>query len=203
MTPPTNIPLCLFPSAHWFALCAKHPGINPQETYLKQTYRNRFDILGVNGRLSLTVPVEGQKGLKTPMKDIRITGTSWRKQHLATLRSSYGRAAYFDHYFERIEQCFLHTETFLFDLNLRALDTLQLCGIAMDVQIADEPWAYAPGDSSYLWEPAHSWPKLPSYPQVFSDRHPFSSGLSILDVIMNKGPLADSYIQQVINTPVE
>ena len=120
-----TIPLCLFPSAHWLALTSPKAIVNANEIYVKQTYRNRYDILGVNGRLSLTVPVEGQKGEKTAFKDIRLAGGGWRKQHVSTLRSAYGRAAYFEHYFDALEACLLKQETFLLDLNLRALAWIQ------------------------------------------------------------------------------
>jgi hypothetical protein len=198
-----SIPLCLFPSAHWFALCKLNPVINPNEIYLKQTYRNRYDILGVNGKLSLTIPVEGQKGIKTPMKDIRITGDSWRKQHAATLRSAYGRAAYFEHYFETLEKVLLHPSSFLVDLNFEALHWAASCKLELNITNIDKPWSYAEGDYTYLWEPRSTWPEAPSYPQVFSDRHSFVSGLSIIDIIMNKGPMADAYIKQLFNTAIE
>jgi hypothetical protein len=174
--------------------------INPNEIYLKQTYRNRYDILGVNGRLSLTVPVEGQKGMKTAFKDIRVAGTLWRKQHISTLRSSYGRAAYFEHYFDGIETCLAKPHAFLLDLNLTALEWLNSCGLQLHVNVLDEPWDYHEGDNTYLWEPGRVWPALSSYPQVFSDRHPFMSGLSAIDIIMNKGPRTSEYLEQVANT---
>ncbi len=195
------MPLCLFPSAHWFAMANNIIRINANEIYLKQTYRNRYDILGVNGKLSLTVPVEGQKGLKTPFKDIRIADTSWRKQHTSTLRSSYGRAAYFEHYFEPLEICLKKPHTFLIDLNLEALEWVKRCGLSLEVHVIDEPWVYQEGDFTYLWEPGQQWPELPSYPQVFSDRHAFMSGLSAIDIIMNKGPRTSEYLVQVANTP--
>ncbi len=195
----SSMPLCLFPSAHWLAMAQDTVHINPNETYLKQSFRNRYDILGVNGKLSLTVPVEGQKGIKTAFKDIRIAGSSWRKQHTSTLRSSYGRAAYFEHYFDRLEGCLHKPHLFLFDLNMHALEWVKLCGLPLQVNIVDEPWEYREGDKTYLWEPSQLWPALPSYPQVFSDRHPFMSGLSAIDIIMNKGPQSLAYVMQLSN----
>ncbi len=198
---PSNLtlPLCLFPSAHWLALSMPEARINLNELYLKQSYRNRYDILGVNGRLNLTVPVEGQKGMKTAIKDIRLAQGSWRKQHLSTIRSSYGRAAYFEHYFDKLEACILKPEVFLTDLNLNALEWLKSCGLNVCYTLVDEPWNYQEGDHTYLWEPGQQWPALPSYPQVFSDRHPFMSGLSVIDLLMNKGPRASEYIASAAN----
>jgi hypothetical protein len=178
-----------------------HAKINVNEIYLKQTYRNRYDISGVNGRLSLTVPVEGQNGVKTAFKNIRIAGNNWRKQHISTLRSSYGRSAYFEHYFDKLETCFSKPHTFLIDLNFDALEWIRLCGLQLQLSIVDEPWEFRQGDLTYLWEPSQIWPELSAYPQVFSDRHPFMSGLSAIDIIMNKGPRTSEYLMQVANTP--
>lgn len=198
-----SIPLCLFPSPQWFALCKLLPRINPGEIYLKQSYRNRYDVLGVNGRLSLTVPVSGQKGIKTPMKDIRISDDRWRKQHLATLRSSYGRAAYFEHYIDGLETVLQKNQRFLIDLNSTALDWVTACKVGLQVTWLDEPWSYTADDWTYCWEPSYHWPSSAAYQQVFSDRHPFQGNLSIIDVLMNKGPLTEDYISQLINTGIE
>jgi hypothetical protein len=67
------------------------------------------------------------------------------------------------------------------------------------VKLIDEPWEFQEGDNTYLWEPSQAWPVLPSYPQVFSDRHPFMSGLSAIDIIMNKGPRTSEYLMQLTN----
>jgi hypothetical protein len=198
----STVPLCLFPSAHWLVLAGQEVSINPNEIYLKQTFRNRYEILGVNGKLGLTVPVEGQKGIKTPFKDIRIAGHSWCKQHISTLRSSYGRAAYFEHYFEQLEACLNQRHSFLLDLNLEALEWVKLCGLPMEIKLTDEPWEYREGDYTYLWEPSQEWTELFAYPQVFSDRHTFMSGLSVIDIIMNKGPRTSEYLMQVSNRTV-
>ena len=198
-----TIPFCLFPSPQWFALCNLQPIINRNEIYLKQTYRNRYDVLGVNGRLSLTVPVSGQKGIKTPLKDIRISDQQWRKQHLATLRSSYGKAAYFEHYFDGLSDALLKPTAFLIDLNTEALEWVSRCKVDVQWTLTDEPWNYREGDWTYRWEPKYRWPEAMHYPQVFSDRHPFEGHLSIIDVLMNKGPLTGDYIRQLMNTGIE
>ena len=203
MAADNTISFCLFPSPQWFALCNLRPHINLNEIYLKQTYRNRYDVLGVNGRLSLTVPVSGQKGVKTPFKDIRISDQRWRKQHLAALRSAYGKAAYFEHYFDGLSDVLLKTTDYLLDQNIAAFDWIVRCKVDAQLTLIDEPWSYNEGDWTYRWEPNYRWPDTPPYLQVFSDRHPFESNLSMIDVLMNKGPLAAEHIRQLINSGVE
>jgi hypothetical protein len=82
------------------------------------------------------------------------------------------------------------------------LEWLRNCGLQLEIKLLDEPWYYREGDNTYLWEPGKSWPELISYPQVFSDRHPFMSGLSAVDIVMNKGPRTSEYLIQVANTSI-
>lgn len=61
--------------------------IDLHEHYLKQSYRNRCDILSAGGVMSLTVPVYHTGGVGTPTREIRI-GYSKRWQHRHGRRSS-------------------------------------------------------------------------------------------------------------------
>ena len=55
--------------------------IEKHENYPKQTYRNRCEILGANGILTLSIPVTKLKP-KTFTKDILIDySTKWQKNH--------------------------------------------------------------------------------------------------------------------------
>ena len=164
------------------------------ENYVKQSYRNRFDILGVNGRMALTVPVQGQKGEKVNVRDIKIADDSWRRSHLISLRSAYGRAACFEYYFDELEKIILHRQQFLVDLNLEALDFISRAGLLLNLEPNDEP---VPNSLTQHFEPSYEWPELPSYPQVFGDRFPFVSNLSVIDLLMNLGPKAGLYMATI------
>ena len=48
-------------------------GLEAQEHYLKQSYRNRCRILSPNGVQALTIPVEQSLSLKTKIRDVRIS----------------------------------------------------------------------------------------------------------------------------------
>lgn len=160
------------------------------EYYEKQTYRNRFEILGVNGKMSLTIPVQGQKGEKILTKDIRIAEHSWRKQHIKSIRSAYGRAAFFEFYFDEIETVFLKKQEFMVDFSLEIIRWLRTKGIPISHQLSNEFIDYSQKEIVL--------PNLdidaPSYPQVFSDRFEFVPHLSALDLLMNLGPRSADYI---------
>jgi hypothetical protein len=198
-SPTLVLPLCCFPPIVWLKLAQTNGSvIDIHEHYVKQTYRNRYDISGVNGMIQLTVPVIGQKGQKTPFHQIQIAGHDWRKLHVRSIRSSYGRAAYFEHYIDDIERILLQKQTFLCDLNSEILRWISTTGLTIRSAISESHISNSDKDYRQHFEPTTTWPKQPIYPQVFSDRNEFQSNLSILDLLMNKGPQAADYLRDCI-----
>jgi hypothetical protein len=169
------------------------------ENYIKQTYRNRYDILSANGPVSLTIPVEGQKGQKVMTKDIRIADHRWVKNHLAAIRSAYARSAYYEFFADEILPVFESRYSFLVDFNLASIAWMARYIPQFQFEISSEMkdfLALSEMEQNQLlvFEPAQIWPQTPSYPQVFSDRFAFQSNLSTLDLLMNLGPRAADYI---------
>ncbi len=201
-----KLPLCPFPSAHWLLLACSDEclELDFHEHYIKQTYRNRFDILGVNGRHSLTIPVQGQKGQKTMMKDILLEDGNWRKLNLTAIKSAYGRSAYFEHYIDAIEHIFISDQKFLIDFNLATLHFIKPFTSISHWTTTDAHKSYSDLSETQKmnmqrFEPSHQWSTLPSYSQVFSDRFPFQSNLSALDMVFNLGPRAVDYLLLIKN----
>ena len=192
------MPMCCFPPIHWIALAMREGTvIDVHENYVKQTFRNRFDVLGVNGRITLSIPVVGQKGVKTPFHNIQLADKSWRKLHLTTIRSAYGRAAYFEHYFKEVEEIFMSEQTSLLELNVQILHWIGKCGIPFKFELSQTHVEGVEHDYRSAFEPANKWDELNAYPQVFSDRIPFEQNLSVLDLLMNKGPIAIEYLLNI------
>jgi hypothetical protein len=164
--------------------------------YIKQTLRNRFVISAVNGTVTLTIPVNSTKGIKTPISEIRVSDHRWINSYLTTIRSAYGRSAYFEHYFDDVASILKKKHTHLLDLNLDSIEWA-----AKKLKISVPPIAESPipntgisDDYRNLFDPSSLLPEVPSYPQVFMDRHSFQPGLSILDVLFNMGPKAIDYL---------
>ncbi len=195
------MPLCPFPSIHWLLLAALEESyvLNIHEHYIKQTYRNRFDLLGVNGRMSLTIPVQSQKGQKVMMKDILLEEGNWRKLHLRSIKSAYGRAAFFEYYMAEIELIFHSNQSSLVEFSIASLEFVQKHIQPLEFELSAEyiPFAQLSDEQkeiTHFFEPSKLWPELRSYPQVFSDRFEFQSNLSVLDLLMNLGPRAVDYL---------
>jgi hypothetical protein len=200
------LPLALFPPVHWWVEALDTSTyIDTDRSYHKQTLRNRMSILTSNGRLHLTVPVQSTGGIPTPMREVRLADGKWRHEHLYAIRSAYGRAAYFEHYYPMIEACYKTAATHLSELCRMSLEiVLQQCakkGVAihtekpLDAQV-DEPLTR---QLSLHLEPAYAGIAEPGYPQAFSDRFEFQHNLSCIDLLMNKGPQSIDYILFIKN----
>ena len=179
------------------------------DSYTKQTFRNRCMIMGPNGIITLSIPVNRAKGVKTHMCDIRIDyDSNWNRIHWRSLIASYASSPFFEYLADEISPVYQKRFTFLLDLNQQLLEkTLGFLG--RDIELKRSK-AFTPVDSA--GDPRNFiHPKkdqaaedpgfLPQeYHQVFSDRLGFHPNLSILDLIFNVGPEALSYLNASLKT---
>lgn len=166
-----------------------------QENYVKQSFRNRCYIAGANGILPLTVPVvKGRKKIR--IKEIQIDhDQNWRKIHLRALRSSYGRAPFFEFYFDYLDDVLQKREKYLFDFNLALLTVcLQSLGVTNSISLSESYLRETEGNFSDLrnmitpksdFTNRTFYQPIP-YSQVFGKD--FAPNLSVIDLIMNEGP---------------
>jgi hypothetical protein len=197
----TLLPLCCFPNVAWFsAYCqAEHVVIDLGEHFIKQSYRNRFELLGSHGRLMCTVRVHGQKGIKTPTHQITIVNDEWRRLVLGGLTAGYARSPYFDEYRHDIETLLTHRYPKLVDLGTDALHFLmQAMGIAQKHEFSEQ---YVDADAETLdlrmnFKTLRTGDHFAPYPQVFEDRFGFTPNLSALDLVLNTGPEAHLYLDE-------
>ncbi|NBX38501.1 MAG: hypothetical protein EBR54_03680 [Flavobacteriia bacterium] len=121
-------PTAYFPSIHYLkALChSQEPvEIEVHEHWIKQTIRNRCEILGASGIQPLTVPICHEKG-KQAMNDLRVDDSkNWRKTHWKSLVTAYGRSPYFEHYALEIEACIFAETDLLVEINFGILRTFK------------------------------------------------------------------------------
>lgn len=193
------LPLSCFPDRLWFArYCASdRPVIDIGEHYVKQSYRNRFKLMGSHGSFVCTVRVKGQKGQKTPMHSIELVEDEWRRVAFRGLRSAYARAAYWEHFADTLEAIFMADQVRLVDFNLSALVfLLDAMGIHARHELATEyiPASHTSIDFRMDAEPGREETGFLNYPQVFEDRHGFVGGLSALDLVLNMGPESVHYL---------
>lgn len=178
--------------------------IEQHEHFIKQTYRNRAVILGANGPISLIVPVEKGREQKIKIKDLRISyDEEWQRNHWRTIFSAYNSSPFFEYYSDELKPFFRKKYEFLFDFNQHITQSvLEILEFQTSIKLT-ESFEQIPEDCLNFREQinpkAHrNAPdphfKAPQYTQVFSEKFGFMPDLSILDLLFNEGPSAQSIL---------
>jgi hypothetical protein len=160
---------------------------------------NRTTIMGANKLLVLSVPLDGGRSVKARLKDLKIAGRqAWQRIHWRSIHDSYRKAPWFEEYAPELEILYKQEYTYLWDLNLK-LTSWVFKALQWDTVILAESEI----ENSQKIEKVNNFNFLkmgqgyPIYHQVFSDKLGFQPNLSILDLLMNEGPLASDYLQKL------
>lgn len=171
--------------------------IESQEHYLKQSFRNRCEVLTTNGVLPLTIPVERTLQGKIPIKEIRIDyQQDWQTLHWRTMETAYRSSPFFEYYSDDLKEFYQTQEKFLFDFNAKLLSkVLELIGIRPTIQYTTKYEAVVEHGVDYrnsispksrLQQADPFFTPTPYY-QVFREKMDFQPNLSILDLLCNEG----------------
>jgi hypothetical protein len=196
------LPVFYLPPISWFSVF-----LNPEneilfeqfEHFPKQTYRNRANIYGANGKLSLIIPISHNG--KREFKDIEISyREDWRNLHWKSIKTAYQSSPYFEFYEDKLKKIFEIKEQNLLDFNLKALEVI------LQILKTEKAWSL---NAEYIKNPQEinfrekfsaknpSEFEVEEYYQTFSDKSGFLEDLSILDLICNKGPESLTYIKNI------
>ena len=98
--------------------------IEKKENFIKQTYRNRCDMVSANGLISLSIPLVKQTN-KELISEKRISySENWQQQHWRTLVSAYKNSPYFDFFEHEFKPFYENKYEYLFEYNLQLLETI-------------------------------------------------------------------------------
>ena len=167
--------------------------IEVYENYQKQSYRNRCNIVGANGLMPLSIPMEKPSAAKCRMKDIRVAEHgNWRHLHWNAIVSAYNSTPFFEYYADELQPFYEKKVPFLVDFNLQLHELI--CGwlrIEKPAVLSTEYVAQTSEGIADYRETIH--PKRPSgfttrpYYQVFRDKLGFIQNASIIDLVFNMG----------------
>lgn len=184
-----------FPSIEYLKAYFSEPvsHIEINETYTKQTIRNRCEILSSNGIQRMTVPVVRVDGSKTKTKDIQIEMGKWKNDHWRAIQSSYAAAPYFEDYAQEIHNIIYKSPKHLIELNENILEFIH--------RILDMPFK-ANHTTTYSIVQHNDFrntdfmnrTNMKEYQQVFGYDREFTPNLSVIDLLFNEGPFIRKWI---------
>ena len=170
------------------------------DKYNKQTYRNRSEIYGANGKLILTIPIIHSKEKKQQLtKEVKIfNDTSWQSNHWKSICSAYRSSPYFEYYEEDFYNFYFKIkEECLFNFNIKLISYI--------LNLLDHPFNF--NTISYNKKKHTKIHKLidaknlcfqtNKYNQVFSDKYGYLNNLSIIDLLFNIGPNTMEYLNSI------
>jgi hypothetical protein len=172
--------------------------IETQETFSKQSYRNRCNIYGANGLQTLTIPVKAANNTIT--KDVQIDySMPWQKQHWKSIASAYGSSPFFMYYDYELIPFFEGNKKFLIDFN-DALQSKILKFLKANILISytDEYENQKPMHFDFrnrIHPKKEPIIRTEAYPQVFEEKFGFIPNLSIIDLVFNQGPEAKKILK--------
>jgi len=191
------------PNVLYYSLMSDNYGglIDQHENFVKQSYRSRCTIAGVNGPLDLIIPLEKHPN-HVPIKDVKISyDENWRKLHWKSMESAYRSSPYFEFYEDTLYPLYHEKKIkFLIDYNELLINELTTI-LDLDLSI----WRTESFEKEYSNRDDYRaviHPKIdtsgqyvfPAYRQVFGDRILFIPNLSIIDLIFNEGPNSTAFL---------
>ena len=166
--------------------------IESKEHWIKQSIRNRAEILTAEGVQRLVVPVLHHQE-KQAIHEVKVAEDGWEIKHWRAIQTAYGKAPYFEAYDVEIESLLLNKPALLLELNKRIL-TFFINAWELPIQ-PSETSSFLPYASNDLR--LRNWLERTStkvYQQVFSYNKPFTPNLSALDLLFCEGPLGRNFI---------
>ena len=173
--------------------------IETKETFPKQTYRNRTEIMTAGGVRTLSVPVIRNNHSRTEEVGIDYK-ERWNIIHLRTIAAAYSASPYYLYYKDELEEILMQRYERLVDLNDALLQwILRTLKSGCQIRHTQDFVKDYPADLRDTFSPKRPYPTEGHKPyyQVFADRLPFTPNLSFLDLLMNLGPESKDYLKSI------
>lgn len=159
------------------------------ENFVKQTYRNRCEILSSTGKLSLSIPLIKQADKEIILGKRISYAENWQLQHWRSITSAYKNSPYFEYFEDEFKPFYTEQFEFLFDYNFQLLQkVLHILRIKKNIEFTGS-FEVNPTvkDCRKLSDKHPQGTIIKPYYQVFSDKLGFTPNLSCLDILFNEG----------------
>ena len=185
------------PSIEYFAFIAKSEVffMEDAETFQKQSYRNRANIMTASGVQMLILPTRHETQ-RNCIRDVRIDyKCPWQLKHWRAIESAYSGTPYFLYFRDFLYPFFEKKYEFLFDYNLELTEILLKLFKIKKAPVFTGTYKKEYHERLDLRDSIH--PKKDRllsetpYHQVFGDRFSFIGNLSVIDLLFNAGPDTD------------
>jgi|SRR5450432_2542 hypothetical protein len=192
-----------FPPISFFTALYKETYIylDIYEAYHKMSFRNRCLIIGAQGIISLSVPLQDGRNQELPMNEILISNTEkWQARHFKSIQSAYNRSPFFDHYRDELFNLYQKPFGRLGEWNLSCLQWVnEKLGWLAEIRFTETVVSYGADGfddrrNQVLPKNYHQWSPV-KYRQVFEERTGFFPNLSILDLLFNTGKEAGELLR--------
>lgn len=194
------LPIFYMPPISWFSVFLNDENkifLEQFENFPKQTYRNRANIYGANGKLSLIIPIK-HNGNRIMNQIESSDAENWKNLHWKSIKTAYQSSPYFEFYEDQLQQIFNGTESKLIDISLKSIEIFQKILKTKKAHSLTEEYVKNPKQidlRSKFSAKEDSQTNLEVYYQTFSDKLGFVNDLSILDLVCNQGPESYHYIK--------
>lgn len=196
------LPIFYLPPISWFSVFLDPENevvFEQYESFPKQTYRNRTNIYGANGKLSLIIPINHTG--RREMKDTEISyREDWLNIHWKSIKNMYQSSAYFEYYEDKLEVLYQKKEKFLLDFNLKGIDIIQNILKTEKAQSLNQEYIKNPSEVNFREKFSTKFEsefEMEKYYQIFADKFGYLKDLSIIDLICNKGPESVTYLKNI------
>lgn len=190
-----------FPSiSHYIAMIAAESiTFEVEDTFQKQTNRNRMYIYSPNGIQMLNISVK-HNDANNNFKDIKIDNQyNWQKNHFKSLEAAYKNSPFYEYFIDDLQPIFEKKHEFMLDLNFEIFERINdALGISIPFDKTTEYFHKVTDKTDFrnLVNGKKDATQIEPYTQVFDNKHGFINNLSILDLLFNEGRYAVDYLKQ-------
>lgn len=205
----TIMHLEFFPSIAWLSFVEKQKDIviEVYENFPKQTFRNRVILMSSNGLQSITVPIKRSNSSKLLTKDAQISyKENWNVRLWRAIYSNYGKSPYFEYFAPDVEKLLSKNHKFLLDLNMESFLFLKKSfSLSSLLSFSEEYMENKENnfkDDFKVKDRLLYGKNFPKYIQCFSEKLPFESNLSALDLLFCLGKQEGNHYLKNLNITI-